>query len=250
MNTIKEKILVLISVSTFLMFSSCETEFFADCISGDGNITTRSIELPGDFTGIEISPEVDVVLSNGKELKLTFTSDANIIDAIEADSKLENGVFKMGIEGCINNFTDIDLQATIPNLHFLGVNGKANIKTEGIYNLHNENLVVDISGAANVELSLGTLNSFLFKVSGNGDLDHISGKADNFTISIDGDGDVKGFDLDAKDCEIRINGQGDCEVKASETLDITINGDGNVCYLGNPIVNQNINGDGQVSDCN
>jgi len=180
-----------------------------------------------------------------------LTSDSNLIDAIEADSQIKNEIFEMKIDGCVNGKNlDIEMVATIPNLHYLGIDGDANITTDGLYSMHGQALVIDISGNANVELMLANLQTLLFEVSGNGDLDYISGNVEKFLIDIDGTGDIKAFDFNAKDCDIKIDGTGTCEITATENLDIKINGDGNVCYKGTPAIDQDINGDGEVTNCN
>ena len=246
----KKTKLIFIAIFALGVFS-CENEFFGDCLRGNGVIETRVIEFSeSSITGISLSPEADLILTDGDGLSISITTHSNVIDAIEADSRIRNGIFEMDIDGC-SNVNDIDIVATIPGLDFIGIDGKANVKTDGKYTLHSsEQLLVDISGEGNVELILGDLNTFTFDVDGNGDLDHIDAQVQNFNIKIDGDGDVKAFELASTNCNIEIRGNGNCEVNVIDNLNVNINGEGNVCYLGSPAITQDINGVGEIRSCN
>ncbi len=244
-----KKILVLVCFLSTVFLFNCETEFFMNCLSGNSDSETRTIVLETDITGIVLFPDTDLILKEGDEQSIEITASAKFLDALETDSKIENGVYKMDVDACVNNVT-INMVATVPNLSSLSIEGNGTIKTEGVYTSHAQSLSVTIDGDGDIQMDLGSLTEFLFEVSGDGDLDQISGNVENFYIDISGDGKVNAFDFKAKQCEINISGTGDCQVAAETNLSIKINGDGDVCYQGDPNIEQNISGTGQVRSCN
>ena len=98
-------------------------------------------------------------------------------------------------------------------------NGVSDIVSVGDLNLNQ--LAIDVSGTANVELS---------------------GQVTNQTIKVSGVLDAKNFELLSNNTTIDVSGSGDFEISCSDNLDIDVSGISNVAYKGNPSIDQDISG--------
>ncbi|MEN0048069.1 MAG: head GIN domain-containing protein [Bacteroidota bacterium] len=245
--------LVLIFGLVFLAATqwSCETELFGGCTSGDGTIETRVVDLD-EIDAFGLSMAATLTIKEGSEgQRIEIRSYPNVIDKLIEDSRVRNGKWNIGINGCVRGIgrDELEIFATVASLREVTISGSGDVFTDGVFE-NVEDLELKISGSGDMQLALGqNVRKITSKTSGSGDY-KLSGAAEILDVTISGSGEMKAFDLEALKCDISVSGSGDCEVAVVDELDVRISGSGDVCYRGNPSVNTNINGSGNVNDCN
>lgn len=242
----------IIYISLFSLFISLNfaCDDFIDCLSAEGDIETRLIELEA-IDAFEIFGACDLTIKQGNEQKIEITSHPNLIDELLKDSSVEDKSWHIGIVKCLSGLrnSNIKITATIPDLKAINVTGSADVQTDGIFENVDE-LDLKISGSGNMDLALDDeVKSISTTINGSGDF-KLSGSTESHEITIIGSGNINSFDLSAETCDIKILGSGDCEVLVNKTLDVEIAGSGDLCFKGNPTVNSKITGSGDLNDCN
>lgn len=233
-----------------LFFFNTSCEKITDCIKPEGEIETQTIELD-DINAFEIFGSFELIISEGETQEIKITGHPNVIEALLQDSKVEDGIWDVGVEKCISSWKkkDLKIEATLPDLQRISISGNADVSTDGVIN-NIDVLTLNIEGSGDMNLNLGeAIEKIDTKILGDGDVT-LSGNTVNSNIDIDGNGDVNYFDLIAKNSTINILGVGDCEITSTELLDVKITGSGDLCYKGNPTISSKITGSGKLNDCN
>ncbi len=238
------KILLVI----FLASSCNEDDNSNNCIRGEGNIITSSLNV-SDFNGIGLTISADVNIKQGNVVSVQATGHENIIADIR--TFVSNNFWNIGLEeDCYSNY-QLSIDITVPDINKIDISGSGNIVVEDFTNQND--LDIDVSGSGNLTLnSFEGANDFNVDVSGSGTINaekDIS-SVQNLDIDISGSGEYSGFRISGADCEVGVSGSGIVRLTAINTLDVTINGSGTVFYKGNPTITQNISGAGSLIDAN
>jgi len=239
-----------LSVCILLLSFHFSCDNFLDCITPEGEIQTRTIELD-DINAFDIFGACELTIKEGAEQQVEITAHPNIIEALLEDSSVKEGTWDLGIEQCISSWkkSNLKIDVTIPALKRISITGSADVTTDGVFENIDE-LSLNIEGSGDVDLQLGDdIETIETKILGSGDVT-LSGKTENSTINIDGSGNINHFDLSTKNSEVNILGSGNCNITATELLDIKIAGSGDLCFKGNPVINSRITGSGELNDCN
>jgi len=232
-----------------LAFLNCQCFLNFNCITKEGNIESRIIDIES-VEGFSIHSVTHLILKEGSRQEIVLETYPNIADKMIEDSYVRNGVYHLNIDGCVRgiNENEIRVTATIPKLASLNVSGSGSVENQGTFR-NVESLNISVSGSGNIQLNLGDdVENILTAVSGSGEID-LKGETENFDIRISGSGKIRGLDLISQQCKVSVSGSGNCAVFAEESLGVAVSGSGNVCYQGNAKVQSNISGSGNVGQC-
>ncbi len=245
-----------------IAFSSCEE--LGICQRGEGVLETRTILIPDDFEGFDLRIEGNVYVTQGAAQSVEVEGQGNIIDLLKTD--VENGIWKIGFRGCVNEYDELNIRITLPILNAIKVSGSGNVEGQSVFD-QSDVLDVKITGSGNVKLQAIT-EGFSSKITGSGNMDvqveaadaeseitgsgniSLAGSTIDFDVRVAGSGDVRAFDFVSDVCETNILGAGNIEVSVQTSLDVKIGGSGNVRYKGQPSLSVNITGSGSVEDAN
>ena len=234
-------IILIISFS----FLACEDD---SCITGEGIIETRTIEL-ASFDKVSLLGVDHLTIRQGDIQEVKVTGYPNIIDQL--NTNIANKEWEIRLKnGCYNN-ADMDIEITIPNLNTANLTGSGSIKIEEFTNQENQLFAVSGSGDIEIAGNSGT-KEVLFNITGSG---NIVG-TNNFTdlesakLNISGSGDFDAFAIESLSYEVIISGSGNANVHPVNQLNGNITGSGNINYLGTPEVNVSITGSGKVNNVN
>lgn len=109
---------------------------------------TREIELTQSIYSIEISHDIDVVLTESKESTIRITGEEKATNAVLYD--VTKGRLKLlSKKGSLKN--RITVFIPVQNLRKLNINGNSHIRSNG--NLASEKLQVTMNGQAKVEIN-------------------------------------------------------------------------------------------------
>lgn len=228
-----KRILFLIVIS--FSFYSC-----INTIDGDGNVTTEERTI-NSFSKIDIAGHFEVFINQGSTEKLEIEADNNLINLIETETK--NNTLYIKSKEPIGNAESLKLYITVKKIEAIDISGAVELNSKGTIDA--ENLEIDISGAADINLLL-KVNSLKMEMSGASETT-LKGSAENFDIELSGASDLQAEKLKTKHTSVDISGAGNAKVFAKKTLNIEVSGAGSVQYKGNPKITKDLSGAGSVN---
>ncbi len=237
---------VLILVFGLFTLTSCDHD--DNCISGQGNIETRTLNVE-EFTGINLLGATNVTITQGVTQEVVVTGHPNIIDRLETD--VVNDIWEMELRrGCYNHY-ELEVFITVPDMKNIIITGSGNVDVNPFTNQGNLELAIIGSGNIFLDAFSGT-QDLSVSIVGSGNVLCTEDLVDlqNLTISIVGSGNFEGFAISVDVCTINIEGSGDCLVHVLDLLNVTIDGSGNVRYKGTPTINADIRGSGDIINAN
>lgn len=239
-------------LATLLVFSltisSCfidvdDDDGFFGCVDGDGPIVEQVLNLD-DFSGVELSLPIEVVIKQGDVQEVRVEGKQNIIDELERD--VRNGVWDIETRDCVRDIGNMKIFITIPEIRELAIAGSGEIFGENIFLV--QDVELQISGSGNMDLAMEG-DDYEATITGSGNI-KLEGLADELDFKITGSGDISAFDLAALRARVEITGSGNAEVSVQDELDVKISGSGDVRYKGTPSIDVSISGSGRVVDAN
>ena len=206
-------ILVLVSIFT----QSCKEEDL--CLIGSGTSKEYQLGL-NDFKNVSLLGPVNLRITQGADFEVMVEAEPAMYSKLSYDVK--NGTLEIGFKENVTCFeTDLGVwvNITLPNIENIRSSGVSDIVSVGDLNLNQ--LTVDVSGTANVELS-GTVVDQSLKVSG---------------VLY-----AKNFELITNNTTIDVSGSGEFEISCADKLEIDVSGEAKVSYKGNPSIIQDVSG--------
>lgn len=196
-------------------------------INGNGIVITQDRQV-SSFHAIKVSGGIDVVLSQGNDLKLQVEADENLLALIRTEVK--DGVLNIYHDGAIQNAKEMKVHLTFKQLDAITASGGCDIESK--HKLSFSTLKLDISGGCDIELNCKADN-LECKQSGGCDVE-LSGEAQKGTFNVTGGCDLKASEFRLKKCTVDASGGSDVSVFATGELAITATGASDVSYFGNP----------------
>lgn len=206
---------LLLTLPLFL-FTACNK----DRITGSGSNQTE-IRTVSPFTKVETNGSIPVYITQGSSFEVKVTAYANLIPYLKTN--VSDGTLKIGYDKNIRNDNAV-AYITMPQLKGLRSNGSGNMSVTGPF--MTDELVVSISGSAEINIDTATV--------------------EDYDVEISGSGKVKGYGVGSRNADVHISGSGEVWLTASETLEADISGSGVVYYKGDPTVDTRISGSGKV----
>lgn len=94
---------------TALLFASCNYSINTKSIRGSGHVTTENRTVEGDFSSIEVSNAIDLIIEQSNKKEITVEADDNLQNSIT--TKVENGVLIVACD--YNSFINIESKKVI-----------------------------------------------------------------------------------------------------------------------------------------
>jgi hypothetical protein len=214
-----------------------------DCIRASNTIVTQQLFLP-PLQGMELELPAQVTLRQGPLQQIVAEGPQNIVGLLEED--VADGIWTVTIRGCVQNLSQLRIDATLPSCRYLAITGAGNIFSENA--LLTDQLDMDITGQGQMDVAVEAPR-VRARISGAGNY-RLEGITDLLEFDLSGNGNLNAFDLDALEADISIVGSGSAEVFARDLLRVNISGQGTVFYRGQPQLDVNISGVGDVIDAN
>jgi predicted PilT family ATPase len=171
----------------------------------DGVVVTHFISIK-DFTGVKVENSANVYIKQGDVQEVKVTSYQAVIDKLTKDVK--DGIWLIDLKSDCNNFDQLDIVITVPNMDLAVANGSGTININNFEN--NEYLKLDIETSGDIELN---------SVKGLNKLEIIASDSGNVYA-----GQEKVY---VKDLDINLEGSGNVYYKGSpNNMTIDISGSG------------------------
>lgn len=237
-------------------------------ISPSENIITEQHTIPTDFTKIEASYIVNVIVEDRNDNTVTIRANENIMPHIELS--VENGKLSARLDGkTVINMKNLVVEISVPNnnkICSVRASGASNITF--VPNIQVPDFSASISGASNLSVNLTTQNctlnlsgasnahinfdggSFEAGVSGasgiTGSVNAIKsniklsgaskatldGKSDSATVSVSGASAFGGFDFNTNICTASASGASNAEIYCTGLFSAGASGTSKVTYKG------------------
>lgn len=194
-------------------------------IKGNGIIATENREVSA-YNIISVNGNIDVVLVEGKEGKLTLKAEENLLDYIEISVNRDALKIKSKDRTELRPSKGKNILITVPiqEVRKLTLNGSGEI--EGDVILKNDTLTLQVNGSGDMDVNVMT-EDVKAMINGSGDIT-VSGKTDVFKATVNGSGDINGSQLSANNCEGKVIGSGDIYFHAKQKLNAKIIGSGDI----------------------
>ena len=230
---------LFVFVLGLLSIKSCNVNF-GNGEKGNRKIVSKEISIE-DYSVIETFGSADVIYEQ-KDVApyLRLVIDENLIEYVSAT--VESGVLTIRSTEQMKP-TEYKIYTNSPNLSKVKIEGSTDVELRGT--LNSDNLEISLAGSGEVEADNLQVKELIVEIQGASDVE-LSGKATDCNIRVKGSGDVKAYNLEAKNVICRISGSGDVNIHAVETLNVEINGSGDVKYKGKPQITQSVRGSGTV----
>lgn len=204
--------------------SSCG---IADCISGSGNQVSEDRNV-GDFTKVDVSGSVKVILNQGDNNSLRIIADDNIQEEIETSVHGNTLRIKMG-----NNICDAGpVTAYVYSKEYEGVGASGVVEIVNDGKLNVKDFTLDLSGSSKVALELDAAS---VKTSSSGASEiFLKGQAGSHELHLSGSASVQAPDFVVGRYKIESSGSSNSKINVLNELNISSSGSSDVEYRGNP----------------
>jgi hypothetical protein len=238
-------VLALIIIVLTLPFAGCK-----GIVSGSGNTETQDYEI-SNFTQVEISETFSYQVLRSNFYSVVVTADDNILDEYVQVSKTGERL-EVGLKpDHIYNSLTLNVVITMPALHSLQVSGVSRGSVEGFDSTHD--LIVNISGASNldlIDLSIGDVDfevsgassitgnltavNTTFEVSGASNI-QLEGSAQKLELTVSGASRAELSGFSVHDVNASLSGASRGTINLDGRLDADISGLSRLTYLGEPV---------------
>jgi hypothetical protein len=140
---------------TALLFASCNHSINIKSITGSGNVTTENRTVTSDFTSIEVSNAIDLIIEQSDKTEIIVEADDNLQKSIT--TKVENGVLIVACD--YNSFINIEskkVTVKMPVIEALRASSASSINS--VNTLKGVNISLRTSSAAAMNLNITSDN--------------------------------------------------------------------------------------------
>ena len=217
---------VLVSGCVFVRVKdSGNNKTHGERIVGNGIITEKTFEV-ADFSAVTLDVPADVNYSVSDTPSLLVRVDENLLEYLTVS--VEDGMLRIGTGNRRpRNFKKFEIEMSSSSLEYLKCNGAVDFVSDGAVSA--ETFVMEVDGAADVEMARLDVRNASFKINGAADIDAHLEDAAKVVLTFNGAGDAK-LSGRAKAVSVTVNGAGDVDLSRLdyENLEKSINGIGSV----------------------
>ena len=241
MKSIKTKITAVLVMVMLVMSQGCVVNG-VNSVGGDGNVELRNYDID-KFNVLKLGGSFSVILTEGKEEKLSIETDENLHQYLNVESK--NNVLNIYSDrDVVLRPTKLVVHVTYKNLEKVDISGACKLTSEST--IRSDSFILSISGAGSGELNIET-KTLKTDVSGAASL-ALAGTAATHNVSLSGASSLNAEELITEKTVISLSGAGAAKVHATEALDASVSGVGSIKYHGEPKQkNTKVSGIGKIS---
>lgn len=231
---------ITIALILALFVSSCAFDInFGEGKKGNGIIAEDNRNVSEEFTVVSASEGLEVYVTQSNKFKIVVEADENIIDLIGTD--INNGKLTIHAIENIGRATK-KIHVSLPNISGLSSSSGAELKT--INTIEAENIFLDASSGADLEVSL-VANEVNADASSGSDIE-IAGKTNMLFADASSGADINAKNLMTKICNADASSGADISLNVSESLTADASSGADISYTGQATVQKNKSSSGSV----
>jgi hypothetical protein len=199
---------------TLLLFASCNYADNFKSITGSGTVTTEKREIENDFTSIEVSNNIDVVIEQSDKIEVTVEADDNLQENIITEVK--NGVLRISCD--YNSFINISSKKVIVKMPFIeDLQASSGSSISNLNTLKSKNITLSTSSAANIDLNIQA-DKIICKTS-SGSTINLDGLALSLETTASSGSEIDTHDLIAN--EVKARSSSGASIQVTPVLNLT-----------------------------
>jgi hypothetical protein len=223
----------------FLVFA-CSSENANDCFQTAGKIITQEVDV-STFTKILVNRDIELIITEGAETKVTIETGENLLNDIEAvviDDKLE--LTNNNTCNYVREYGITKVFVTAPNISEIRSSSQFEVSAQGVLNysslqLISEDFNKEVFAVGDFRLAVNSDEIIITsnKISSF----YISGQTEDLHVAFyGGSGRFEGANLTAQSVSVFHRGSNDIIVNPQQSLTGEIRGVGNVIAIHVPAV--------------
>jgi hypothetical protein len=162
----------IVALLAALLFNSCQFAVdLGDTVKGSGKVTTEKRNVTEDFTNIEVSQGIDLIVTQSDTKSIEVEADDNIIEHIE--TTISSGVLTIKMDKNVRTKSARKVRVSLPVIEALSSSSGATISNNDVIKI--SSLDLDASSGSEIDLSLEVEN--LISESSSGSEITLKGKA-------------------------------------------------------------------------
>lgn len=264
----KRLFLILVAAAVTSVLPARASNDRAVKITPSDNIVTEHRTISTDFTHIDVSYTVNLIVEDRNDDRVTIRANENIMPHIELSVK--DGKLRARLDGkSVVNMKKLVVEIAVPNsnkirsVHASGASnvnikpriqasefnaeisgaskmqldvtaGKCNVEISGAANMQlafeGGSLNLEASGAAGVTGTVAAVKSS-FEASGAANV-NVKGRSESAYVDLSGASNFYGFGFETSVCTVKVSGASNAEVLCTESLAAKASGVSKIAYEG------------------
>lgn len=220
---------VITAVIAATIFSSCNAKIDLDGgIDGDGNVTTETRNVQGNFSKIDVNRGLNVIVEQSDSHHVEVEADANLQSHITVT--VENGTLVITTDENIDEAAAKNIHVKMPTLIDIETTSGSSVTTIGVFT--GSQITVDASSGseANLELEFDNINC----ESSSGSSISLKGKALNLTTDASSGSQIDANGLLVNDVVSQTSSGSSTSVHPLVSLDGSASSGGSISYDSSP----------------
>lgn len=203
----------------------------------DEGVTSSTLQLDS-YHSIILTGAAELHLSNAEQASTMLRTNLVqlMMDKANIKAQVRDSVLYIDVPGNLPREAVADFTIAVPELRKISIYGASKIETMDEQTLSQQNLTLDLNGAAEADLKLAVKNLNI-EAKGASKLE-LEGRAENVEITIAGAGKVDADDLVTQNMRINCAGASQAEIHVVRELWAQAAGASRISYQGNPTIKQ------------
>ena len=203
----------------------------------DEGVTSSTLQLDS-YHSIILTGAAELHLSNAEQASTMLRTNLVqlMMEKANIKAQVRDSVLYIDVPGNLPREAVADFTIAVPELRKISIYGASKIETMDEQTLSQQNLTLDLNGAAEADLKLAVKNLNI-EAKGASKLE-LEGRAENVEITIAGAGKVDADDLVTQNMRINCAGASQAEIHVVRELWAQAAGASRISYQGNPTIKQ------------
>jgi hypothetical protein len=227
----------IVAIVTALLFFSCGF----NSVDGNGNVTTQTRTVTGDFKTVSASNGVEVIIEQGTEKSITVEADENLQQHIKVEVK--GGQLKIYSDVNIGNAKAKKITVHLADIEGIESSGGSSVKSNTM--LKSDSIGLISSSGSSLEVSVEARNVSCESSSGS----HLkaTGKTENLETDASSGSDLDTKELIAANVKSDASSGSNTVVNPSRNLTADASSGGKIFYISTPeMLKKDVSSGGKV----
>lgn len=200
-----------------------------ETVKGSGNVVSEERTV-GDFSRIEVSRSIQVVLTQGALKPIQVKAEDNLMEYIQTEVRGNTLVISLPNRLNVNTNKGIYVYVSTPRIDALSVSTSADIKGTNTLDVDNLRLDGSTSGSINVKVTAQKIN---IELSTSADIE-LSGTAEEVEAECSTSGSISAQELVTQYADIEVSTSADVDITVIQEIKGVATTGGGIRYWGNP----------------
>ncbi len=219
----------IVAILVALVVASCQYSIdLGDSIKGSGNIISENRPVNGDFTSIEVSRGIDVIVTQSNINSIEVKADDNIIEHILTD--INNSVLTITLDKSVKNLSSKKVYVTLPNIESLRSTSGSSISSKNTLVVKS----IDVKSSSGSEINIDVEAEKIICESSSGSEISVEGKAIKLEASSSSGSEIEAQNLLANDIIANSSSGSSIELHPIISLNAKASSGSDIIYFNNP----------------